>query len=85
MGFLWKAPAIVESAIIYLRCPHFLDPARAVSAWPTFDDYNSDLVLKIAHWSVLLATLGIVYFTKPYFAPDWADNKRERKTENLFE
>lgn len=67
MGFLFHADKIVRSAIIYARCPHFLDPARAVSPWATFEDYRSDLALGIVHRTVMFATFGLVLFARRFF------------------
>jgi len=48
MNLMFHGGRLMQSAIIYLRCPHFLSPTHAVSAWPTFDDYLSDPVIEIA-------------------------------------
>lgn len=46
-GSAWRA------LVIFARCPHLMDPTRAVSAWPTFDAYLGDRVIlagQVAGW-----------------------------------
>jgi hypothetical protein len=65
---------IAESAVIYFRCPNLFDASKAVSAWPTFNDFINDSGLEWAFHlgllSGLLLLLGQMCFARLRKKPD---------------
>ncbi len=70
MAWIWCMPGVVQGLIIWWRCPHLMDPQRAVSAWPTFDAWMHD-PFPIAAFIITLALgAGWAYlFRKTVNAP----------------
>ena len=55
MAWIWCMPGLVRGLIIWWRCPHLMDPQRAVSAWPTFDAWMNDPL----HWAAMFIALAL--------------------------
>jgi hypothetical protein len=63
-------PYAVRGLIIWWRCPHLMDPQRAVSAWPTSDAWIKDPL----QWMAFLVTLVLgvgwgILFRKAFKTP----------------
>jgi len=67
MAWIWCMPGTLRGLIIWWRCPHLMDPQRAVSAWATFDQWINDPLIAIAMWGSLLFALAIVLAFRRHF------------------
>jgi hypothetical protein len=70
LAWIWCMPYAVEGLIIWWRCPHLMDPRRAVSAWPTFNAWINDPL----RWMAFLVTLVLgvgwgILFRKVFKTP----------------
>jgi hypothetical protein len=64
MAWIWCMPGLVRGLIIWWRCPHLMDPQRAVSAWPTFDAWMYDPLPTVAMFLTLVLGVGWAFLCR---------------------
>jgi hypothetical protein len=75
LAWIWCMPHVVQGLIIWWRCPHLMDPQRAVSAWPTFDAWMKDPLQWMAFFITLALGVGwALLFRKAVNAQPPADS-----------
>lgn len=57
-------PHAIKALVIYIRCPHFLDPTKAESAWPTRAAYHADAMMQWLPFSGMMAMLLSLWLFK---------------------
>jgi hypothetical protein len=73
MAWIWCMPGVVRGLIIWWRCPHLMDPQRAVSAWPTFDAWMNDPLPSVAMGITLLLGVGWAFLFRKSVNPPPAE------------
>jgi hypothetical protein len=67
MAWIWCMPGTLRGLIIWWRCPHLMDPQRAVSPWATSEQLLNDPLIAIAMGGSAFIALATVFAFRKQF------------------